>query len=233
MRDNEIDNILGQATGETDPALLDRISGRLASSLRPVRPRPPAWLLAFTLFLCSAAIAIAGAAILGFYGFVSLSGAQLAWIFPVVGLAAWGASSLSTAESIPGSRRPLKPAILLALCVAAMVAVFALLFHNYGTPGFVHWGVRCLTAGLIQALPAGLLAWLILRRGLALNPTGAGLAAGTLAGITGLAMLELHCPSHLALHVMVWHVGVIPVAALAGALLARILAKRHPTSAQR
>jgi len=233
MRDSEIDDILGEDSGQADPALLDRISDQLGTTLRPVRPMPPAWILALALFLSSTAIAVVGAAILGFYGFVSLTAAQFAWIFPVVGLAAWGASALSSAETIPGSRQRVTPPILLALCILAIVAVFALLFHDYATAGFVHWGVRCLVAGLIEALPTGLVAWLVLRRGLALNPGAAGLAAGTLAGLTGLAMLELHCPSHLALHVMIWHVGVVPIAALAGALIAWLAAKIHPTSAQR
>ena len=222
MRDNEIDEILRQNPGETDPALLDRISGRLVSSLQPVRPMAPSWLLAIALFLSSTVIAVAGAGVLGFHGLAHLNRAEIAWIFPLLAVLAWAASRLSAGETIPGAMLPVNATALLTLCVLATVAVFALLFHNYSTAGFVPQGVPCLAAGLLTAVPAGLVAWLILRRGLALNPAAAGLAAGTLAGLAGVAMLELHCPNQHALHVMFWHAAVIPLAALAGALLARI-----------
>jgi hypothetical protein len=43
---------------------------------------------------------------------------------------------------------------------------------------------------------------------------------GTLAGLAGVTMLELHCANFEALHVMLWHTAVIPVSGAAGALLA-------------
>jgi hypothetical protein len=39
-------------------------------------------------------------------------------------------------------------------------------------------------------------------------------------------MLELHCANLEALHVMVWHVGVIPLSGAAGALIAARRARR-------
>ena len=65
MRDKEIDEILkqaAQAPHNVDPALLDRIGKSIGSSLRPVRPLPPAWELAGGLFLICAGVALAGAA---------------------------------------------------------------------------------------------------------------------------------------------------------------------------
>ncbi|HUE22163.1 MAG TPA: hypothetical protein VMQ86_10810, partial [Bryobacteraceae bacterium] len=49
MRDKEIDEILkqaAQAPHNVDPALLDRVANSIGSSLRPVRPLPPIWVLA-------------------------------------------------------------------------------------------------------------------------------------------------------------------------------------------
>jgi hypothetical protein len=43
--------------------------------------------------------------------------------------------------------------------------------------------------------------------------------AGTLAGLAGVTMLELHCPNFEALHVMLWHTAVVPASGAAGALL--------------
>jgi hypothetical protein len=75
----------------------------------------------------------------------------------------------------------------------------------------------------VVAVPTGIASWLVLHRGFAVNRTAAGLSAGTLAGLAGLAMLEIHCPNFHAMHVMVWHTAVIPISGLAGALLARLL----------
>jgi hypothetical protein len=75
-------------------------------------------------------------------------------------------------------------------------------------------------AGLLHAIPAALASWLLLRRGFAVNPVAAGLVVGTLAGLAGVSMLELHCKNLEVLHVMLWHTAVIPVSAAAGALVA-------------
>jgi len=76
--------------------------------------------------------------------------------------------------------------------------------------------VACLKAGLAWSLPAGVLSWLVLRRGFAVDRTAAGIAAGAFAGLAGLTVLELHCPNFRLPHVAVWHVAVPPLVALAG-----------------
>jgi hypothetical protein len=69
-----------------DPALLDRVATSIGSSLRPVRPLPPAWVLAGGLVLVCAAVALAGAARSGFYGIQKLSVLERALIFPTLGV---------------------------------------------------------------------------------------------------------------------------------------------------
>ena len=59
----------------------------------------------------------------------------------------------------------------------------------------------------------------MLRRGFAVNPPSAGLVAGTLGGLAGVGMLELHCPNFQAAHILAWHTAVVPVSAALGALL--------------
>jgi hypothetical protein len=57
-----------------------------------------------------------------------------------------------------------------------------------------------------------------------------------LAGLAGLAVLELHCANFEALHVLVWHTLVVPVSAGFGALIGCFLLnsssfpQRTPTS---
>jgi hypothetical protein len=222
VKDKEIDEILrqaAQAPRSVDPALLDRVAGSLARSLRPVRPLPPAWVLTSGLALICVAVALAGAARLGFYGIQKLSGGERALIFPTLGVLIWLGAAAATGEMIPGSRRRIAPATLLSAGCLALLAVFGVLFHDYRTGQFVSQGVKCLTAGLLHAAPAALVSWLILRRGFAVNPAAAGLVAGTLAGLAGVTMLELHCANFEAPHVMLWHIAVIPVSAAAGAVL--------------
>jgi hypothetical protein len=198
---------------------LDGIKEAMTRDLRPVRPLPStAWLVVALVAVCAAA-AIGGAATAGFYGWHRLNAAALAAIFvPLAGQAALLAEA-SAASMIPGSKRAAHPAVLASAACLLMVALFAALFRDYRTDGFVPQGVRCLRAGLLWAVPAALGAWLVLRRGFAVDGRAAGLAVGALAGLAGLAMLELHCPNFRLAHVAVWHTGAAVGAAAAGYLV--------------
>jgi hypothetical protein len=223
VKDREIDEILkqaAQAPHDVDPALLDRIATSIGSSLRPIRPLPPAWVLAGGLVLVCAAVALAGAARSGFYGIQKLSVLERALIFPTLGILIFLAATTFVSEMAPGSRRRVAPGFLLGAGSVALLAVFAVLFRDYRTDHFVSQGLICLSAGLLHAIPTALASWLLLRRGFAVNSVAAGLITGTLAGLAGVTMLELHCANFQALHVLLWHTAVVPVAGAAGALLA-------------
>jgi hypothetical protein len=222
-KDKELDEILKQAAQvphRVDPALLDRVAQSIGSSLRPVRPLQPARVLAGGLALICATVALAGAARAGFYGIRALSVLERALIFPALGVLIWLGASAAVSEVIPGSRRRTDPRALLAAGSLALLAVFAALFHDYRTDHFVSQGIVCLIAGLGHAIPAALASWFLLRRGFAVHPVAAGLVIGTLAGLAGVSMLELHCKNLETLHVMLWHTAVLPVSAAAGALVA-------------
>ncbi len=226
MRDREIDEILKRAAGashDVDPALLDRVARSIGSSLQPVRPLPAAWVLACGLVLICSGIAVAGAARLGLNGIHKLSAWERALIFPELAILICLAAAALVGEMIPGSRRRVAPGFLLAAGSLALLAVFAVLFRDYHTDRFVFQGVACLTAGLLHAIPAALASWLLLRRGFAVNSVAAGLVAGTLAGLAGVTMLEIHCPNFQALHVMLWHTAVMLISGAAGALLAWVV----------
>lgn len=224
MDNRQIDRELEQAAREAqrvDPALLARISERLTASLAPVRPLAPGWVLAARLSVAVLVLAFLGAAALGLHGVHVLSGVQAASIFSMLILFTWSCGFVSSAEMTPGSRRRLSPQSLVAIIVVAIATLFVLQFHDYRTEGFVIHGVACLIAGLIQAIPAAVAVFLILRRGFAVDHGAAGLAIGTLAGVAGVTMLELHCPNLETFHVMVWHTAVIPLAAVAGWIVHR------------
>lgn len=235
MKDKEIDEILkqtAQAPHDVDPTLLDRVANSIGSSLRPVRPLPPVWVLTGALILICVAVALGGAARAGFYGIQRMSDLERALIFPALGILVWLAASACVKEMIPGSRHRVASGTLLGTGCLSLLVVFAALFHDYRTVEFVSAGVVCLVVGLLIATPAALLSWLLLRRGFAVNPVAAGLAGGTLAGLAGVVMLELHCANFEALHIMVWHTAVIPVSAAIGALLAWRLGSRSVSGAR-
>jgi hypothetical protein len=130
------------------------------------------------------------------------------------------------AQMIPGSRQRLTATALLLLSSALLLAVFALAFRDYRTEHFLSAGLRCLLMGLVYAIPTGCLGGWLLRRGFAVSAVSAGLAGGTLGGLTGIALLELHCPNFEAPHVLVWHIAVLPVSGAIGALAGWMLSAR-------
>jgi hypothetical protein len=224
VKNEQIDEILArESPHEVDPALLGRVIASIGGSFRPVRPMAPAWMLVSVLFLICASLAVVAASAFGMSGIQSLSGAQMAAIFSALGIFTWLAALISAGEMAPGRKRWMNPTLLLVLITAGFLAVDAILFRDYGMDSFVAQGIPCLRAGLVVAVSTGVASWLVLRRGFAVDRTAAGLAAGTLAGLAGLTMLEIHCANFHAMHVMVWHTAVIPISALAGASLARLV----------
>jgi hypothetical protein len=229
VKDDEIDEVLQRASGiphEVEPALLKRVANSIHPSLRPVRPLPPTRVLTAGLILICAAVALVGAARTGFYGIEKLSLWERVLIFSTLSILAWMAGKELVAEFIPGSRHRFSPHALLTFASVALLGVFALLFRNYRSDHFISAGIACLLSGLLVAIPAAFLSWLLLRRGFAVNPVSAGLVGGALAGISGLTMLELQCVNFQALHVLVWHTAVVPVSAAAGALVGWALRRR-------
>lgn len=230
MRDEEVDEVLEKASRvahEVEPALLKRVADSISSSLRPVRPLPPTWVLTGALVLICAAVALAGAARTGFYGIEKLGLLERVLIFSTLGILACVAGKEFVGELIPGSRHRVSPAALLTVASVALLGVFALVFRNYRTDHFISAGIACLLTGLLLAIPAAFLCWLLLRRGFAVNSVSAGLVGGALAGLCGVTMLELHCVNFEALHVLVWHTAVVPVSAAAGALVGWALRSRR------
>jgi hypothetical protein len=230
VKDEEVDEVLEKASRvarEVEPALLKRVAHSIHSSLRPVRPLPPTWVLTGGLVLICAAVALAGAARTGAHGIERLGVLERVVIFSTLGILAWVAGKEFVGELIPGSRHRVRPGVLLIIVSMALLGVFALLFRNYRTDHFISAGIACLLAGLLLAIPAAFLSGLLLRCGFAVNSVSAGLVGGALAGLCGVTMLELHCVNFQALHVLVWHTAVVPVSAAAGALLGWALRSRR------
>lgn len=224
MRPEDIPEILPGAA--PDSALMERIAASLSQNVKPVRPLPSTGRTVGSLLVVFLAMAAAGATRLGFFGVLRLSPGAIALIFPALGGLALLAAAASANAMAPGSKRPFHPAVLLGAGCAILAAIFVLLFRNYTLGRFVPQGMWCLKAGLLWAVPTGIFTWLLLRRGFAVDRGAAGVAAGTFAGLAGLAILELHCPNFRLWHVVVWHLAVLPISALAGWAVYRFGSKR-------
>lgn len=229
MRDAEIDAALEGAARiphEVPAELLRRIAESIGANMPPVRPLPPAWVLATGMIAITAAVAIIGAAWTGFHGVQALGPWARLLIFGTLGVLASVTAVHAVAEWIPGSRRWLSAVGLVATVIVTLMTAFGVLFHDYQSDHFVTSGLRCLVTGMMYAAAAGLLGWSLLRRGWAANPISAGLVAGVLAGLAGVTMLELHCSNFEAPHLLVWHTVVVPASGAIGAALGWVSLRR-------
>jgi len=233
MTDEDVDRVLqgaSRTTPQVEPAMLKGIADSINSSLQPVRPLPPPWVLTGGLALICAGVALAAVARAGFHGIEKLTLWESIPIFSTLGILNWVAAMELVRQLIPGSRRHFGAGGLLITANGSLLGIFALVFHDYNTQRFFGAGITCLLTGVLVAFPTSIFSWLVLRRGFAVKPVSAGLAAGTLAGLCGVTMLELHCPNLEALHVLVWHTAVVPAAAAAGTVVAWALSNRsRPT----
>jgi len=117
---------------------------------------------------------------------------------------------------VPGSRHRIPPGPL-PVCITILLTIaISILFKFQHERHF--WGNAwaCIRAGA----PIGVLAaapfWLVLRRGAVLSPSMTGAATGLFAGLVGASVLEIHCPNLAAFHILVSHLGVAMLCAVAG-----------------
>jgi hypothetical protein len=216
----DIDKILLEAADrslsqEVDPSAIESAKAAIPRSFEPAPPLASVPVFVSLLMVVFLAAAAAGATVLGMYGFPVLSWAERVVISSAL-LATAGIAAVASACAMrpAGGRSMAGSAFGLAVLILAIT--FAGLFRNYDTSRFFTEGFPCLNAGLLFALPAALAIWLLLRRGFVLDWRAAGIAAGTLAGLSGIGVLEVHCPILKAPHVMFWHLSVVLVSGIAG-----------------
>ena len=221
MNDRELDRLLNDAKGPQGPEAdtLSRIADSVAASMRPVRPIAATWLLTARLVLVCTGVALAAAASLGFSGVVRMTSPARTGVFSVLAILLLVAASELVRVTIPGARRRFSSGTLLGVAAVGMAAILFLCFRDFRTTHFWHAGMVCLALGTGTGLFAALLAWIVLRRGFAIDARTAGLVSGTLSGLSGVSMLELHCPNFETAHLLVWHVGVLLLSACLGALV--------------
>jgi hypothetical protein len=198
------------------PAALRRISESLAANLRPVHPLAPARYFVGAFLGIFVSIVALSVFRLGAFAIAVMTPLQTTTILSTLAI---GASLLVYSlvnQMVPGSRHRIPPAPLAGGITILVAMVMTVLFQVLKVEDF--WGNAwaCIRAGTLVGALAAVPFWLVLRRGAILSPRMTGAAAGLLAGLAGTSMLEVHCPILDAWHILLSHLGVAILCALAG-----------------
>ena len=212
------------------PERMRQIQASLVEDLQPVKPLASTATVLSALAISFVLVSAAGVLQLHAYGWHVLGAGQKLVVFACLALGAAVLALSAIGQMRPGSRFAVSPAWLPAGALLLLAAAMAAVFEPRPEAAFAVRGVRCLRAGLIYTAPGGLLSWFWLRRGAALDARLMGATAGAFAALMGVTVLEIHCPNLNLNHILVWHLGVLVSAALAGAAVGSVVAvlRRRP-----
>jgi hypothetical protein len=204
------------ATEPLSPAILQQIAEGIAINLRPVIPVAPAG-----HFFGAFAVIFVSIVALCVYRMRALAIAVMTPLEAVATLTALAVSTGLVAYSlahqmIPGSRHRISPRLLPVGIGVLLTIVIAVLFQFQHEQNFWGHAWPCIRVGTPIGVLAAVPFWVILRRGAILSPSMTGATTGLLAGLVGTSVLEIHCPNLDAWHILISHLGVAMLCALAG-----------------
>jgi len=209
------------------PELGSRIENTLKSSLKPVRRVGSTRIIAAQLFLAFVLLAVSVASVMNAAGLRAMTVGQLMSIIAVlIGGAVLLSFSLAW-QTTPGSLRRIPAGTAMTILAVALFVAVAVLFPWHTRDGFLRLGWHCLKGGLVMAVPAAVLFGMMAWRG---APLGLGMLGGTLGAIAGLVsvtVLQSNCGIQDAIHLLVWHGGVLAVSALTGFLIGSSVSRLH------
>lgn len=198
------------------PTTLSQIELGIFADLRPVRPVAPKRYLFATLI--AAFVCVVGLVVycIGPFAITVMSPLQAGAILGALAISTGLLAYSLVHQMIPGSRHRIPPRSLPVGIMISLTAVVAVLFQFQHERDFWASGWSCIRTGTSIGALAAVPFWLILRRGAILSPSMTGAAAGLFAGLVGTAALEIHCPNLDAWHILVSHLGVAALGAMAG-----------------
>ncbi len=209
-------------TDPPDEALLEKIRAQIGSSLtKTVVPLPSNAVLMAIGLAIFAVVAFALAAWKRFYAIPALSATEMVVYYGTIAIFAVLFARAVVERMIPGERRVVTSLALWAGALLILAVLSFFIFEDRSLNDFVSAGVPCLRLGSLGAAVSGLLGWRLLRCGYLVNPRETLLLYGFFAGLVGVATLALHCPIRNSLHVVVWHLGAMVLAGLAGWFLGK------------
>jgi hypothetical protein len=201
------------------PATLHQIADGIATGLRPVHPVAPARYFFGAFVGIFVSIVALGVYRMGAFAIAVMTPRQTAAILSVLAISTGLLTYSLVNQMVPGSHHRISPRLLPVGITISLMIVIAVLFQFQHERDF--WGNAwvCIRAGAPIGVLAALPFWLILRRGAILSPGMTGAATGLLAGLVGTSVLEIHCPNLDAWHILVSHLGVAMLCALAGLVI--------------
>jgi hypothetical protein len=209
----------------------DTLRTAIAADLTPVQPLASPARRAMTVVPLAVVLLVAAPLVFAFRDL-----AALGWFW------SWGASivqtivgvtviTLALREAVPG--RSLGRSALVTVISAVALLLLAVTFGSWSaspiTVARAWWeiGGMCLVGSATSALPAIVLASILVVRAFPLQPARTGAMAGLGAGLLADAGWRLFCHFSEPAHVVIAHLGGVAAAALIGAGLTTWLVRRE------
>jgi hypothetical protein len=228
MTDREFDRLLAGRDLPVVPAVrVNQIKAAVTGDLKPVRPLAPEWAYVAAFAALFAAVCIASYYVLPAAGWRALGNLQRTLIFVPLCVAAGLLVFSVVRQMTPAAQYAHTTAAAAAGVFALLLALLPILFRPEQESGFLYDGLVCFRAGMLFAIPTALLFWLLLLRGARLSYSLTGATAGGLAGLTGLTVLEIHCPNLNVYHIVAAHISVALVCAAAGFFFSGVTFRRR------
>ena len=227
MPHGELDGLLNSPELAPLPAdRLKQIENAVIAKLQPVRALAPDGVYLAGFLAVFIAVWVVGCYFTGQRGWHALSEVQRAAVFvPLAAIIALLAVSL-VHQMRPAAKHVRSSALASASLFIFLVLLMTVIFHPAQESDFIRRGLVCFRIGVTSAIPAAFFFALLLSRGAALSPALTGATAGGLAGLVGLAVLEINCPNLNVYHIVVWHISVSLVCAIAGLVFASVTFRR-------
>ena len=198
-------------------ALQRKIENSILPGLSAVSPLPSVLTVTIMLVLASAVVVVASEWPLGLAGWRARNATQIAVNFGILGISSCMLANMLARLISPGSSSTVWGFTILPLL--ALIGSNSILFGDSLSKAFALETFTCWEIGVACASVSAILFWLVLRRGFSLNRVGHGTAAGLLAGLTGVMVLEIHCPILERAHIVAGHLGAALTCMAAGAAL--------------
>jgi len=220
-RCQELINALNRPVDADPPSseVLRHIADGMAADLRPVRPVAPAWYFFGAFAGIFVSIVALGVYRMGAFAIAVMTPLQTATILCALAVSTGLLAYSLVHQMVPGSRHRIPPKLLPVAVAISLTIAMAVLFQFQHERNFWASAWACIRAGTPFGVLAAVPFWLILRRGAILSPGMTGAATGLLAGLVGTSVLEIHCPNLDAWHILVSHLGVAMLCALAGLVI--------------
>jgi hypothetical protein len=216
------------------PETLRQIAEGIATNLRPVRPVASARYLFGIFIVIFVSLVVLGVYLIGAFALAVMTPLQAAAILSALAISTGLLAYSLVNQMVPGTRHRISPRVLPFVITISLMIAIAVLFRFSHERNFWLNSWACVRAGIPIGVLAAVPFWLVLRRGAVLSPRITGAAAGLLAGLAGTTALEIHCPNLDAWHILLSHLGVAILCALAGLVVGLIveIAGRRPVPSQ-